>query len=322
MKFYYAPIEGVVGHVYRRAHNAHFNHEHIYKYFTPFIVADQNKNFTTKVQNDLDPENNRGLVLIPQLLTNQADDFTHTAKRIAGMGYQEVNLNLGCPSGTVVSKRRGAGFLAYQDELECFLEAIFEQPVMDISIKTRIGKEQPEEFDALLQIFNKFPLKELIIHPRTQKQMYKYSPDLEVFKTALALSTNPVCYNGDIFTVEDYQAFKAIFPEVETMMLGRGIMANPGLVDLIMDQRKMDKHNVKEFHDQIYQDYQKTLFGDRNVLFKMKEVWFYLIQAFSHSEKYAKKIKKAERLSDYDAVVNSLFNEQEILDSFGHSFTK
>ncbi len=165
MNFYFAPMEGLTGYIYRNAHHAFFP-KGIAKYFSPFIVANQSDSFKTRDINDILPENNQGTVLIPQLLTNNADDFIHTAKRIKLLGYSEINLNLGCPSGTVVSKSRGAGFLAKRAELDLFLEKIFNQAVTRISIKTRIGKESPEEFDELIEIFNKYPVEELIIHPR------------------------------------------------------------------------------------------------------------------------------------------------------------
>lgn len=183
---------------------------------------------------------------------------------------------------------------------------------MKISIKTRIGKDHPEEFYELMQIFNKYPLEELIIHPRVQKDYYKNSPNLAIFREALAVSKNPVCYNGDIFTVKDYRDFRAAFPGVETMMLGRGLLTNPGMLSEISSGIKLDKKLLKEFHDKIYEDYKRVLFGDRNVLFKMKEIWFYMIHVFSDNAKYAKKIKKAERLHDYDEAVSSLFREQDI----------
>ncbi len=258
------------------------------------------------------PQNNEGLCLIPQLLTNNAEDFIHTSKKIMQLGYDEINLNLGCPSGTVVSKNRGSGFLAKRRELDIFLEEVFAQQAMKISIKTRIGKDHPEEFYELMQIFNKYPLEELIIHPRVQKDYYKNSPNLAIFREALAVSKNPVCYNGDIFTVKDYRDFRAAFPGVETMMLGRGLLTNPGLLSEISSGIKLDKKLLKEFHDKIYEDYKRVLFGDRNVLFKMKEIWFYMIHVFSDNAKYAKKIKKAERLHDYDEAVSSLFREQDI----------
>lgn len=311
MKFYFAPMEGLTGYIYRNAHHTFFNN--VDKYFSPFIVPQQNESFKTRDLKDISPENNQGLVLIPQLLTNNAKDFIHTSKKLQLLGYDEINLNLGCPSGTVVSKNKGSGFLSKKEELNLFLEEIFSQSVTKISVKTRIGKDQPEEFYDLIEIFNKYPMEELIIHPRIQKDFYKNKPNLKVFKDALNLSKNPVCYNGDIFTIKEYKEFSADFPSVDTLMLGRGLLANPGLISDITNNIKIDKKLLKEFHDKVYEDYQGVLFGDKNVLYKMKELWFYLIQVFSDSAKYAKKIRKSERLYDYDEAVSSLFREQDLL---------
>ena len=313
MNFYFAPMEGLTGYIYRNAHNAFFNN--IDKYFSPFIPANQSEKFKTREINDILPENNQGLVLVPQLLTNNAKDFIHTSKKIKLLGYNEINLNLGCPSRTVVSKDKGSGFLSKKAELDVFLEEIFSQAVTKISIKTRLGKDQPEEFYDLIQIFNKYPIEELIIHPRIQKDFYKNKPNLKIFKEALILSKNPICYNGDIFTVNDYKEFSADFPSVATIMFGRGLVGNPGLISNITNNIKLDKKLLKDFHDKIYEDYKKILFGDRNILFKMKELWFYMIPMFSDNAKYAKKIKKAERLYDYDEAVSSLFIEQDILEN-------
>lgn len=311
MKFYFAPLEGLTGYVYRNAHSKFFPPTD--KYFSPFILANQGESFKSRELNDLLPENNRGIVLIPQILTNNADDFIHTSKKIQQLGYQEINLNLGCPSGTVVGKNRGAGFLAKRDELDVFLEKIYAQSAIKISIKTRVGKDDPEEFYKLIDIFNKYPIEELIIHPRTQKDAYKNKPNLKLFKEALELSHAPVCYNGDLFTRKDYEAFAAAFPSVNTVMIGRGLLRNPGLVDGIVNNTKLDKLVLKDFHDQIFENYQGVLSGQRNVLFKMKELWTYLILGFDDPAKYAKKIKKAEGLTEYSAVVSSLFKERDQL---------
>ncbi|HEY5556861.1 tRNA-dihydrouridine synthase family protein [Acetobacterium sp.] len=311
MNFYFAPMEGVTGYIYRNAHNAFFNN--IDKYFSPFIVANQSKSFKTRELNDVLPENNQGLVLIPQLLTNNAKDFINTSKKIKQLGYNEINLNLGCPSGTVVSKNRGSGFLSKREELDAFLDEIFSQSITKISLKTRIGKDQPEEFYGLIAIFNKYPIEELIIHPRIQKDFYKNKPNMKIFKEALILSKNPVCYNGDIFTIKDYKAFSDDFPSVDTLMFGRGLLAHPGLISDITNNIKLEKKILKDFHDKIYGDYKRILFGDTNVLFKMKELWFYMIPVFSDNAKYAKKIKKSKKLYDYDEAVSSLFIEQDLL---------
>ena len=313
MNFYFAPMEGITGYVYRNAHHALFHD--IDKYFSPFIGANQSERFTTRELNDILPEHNQGIVLIPQILTNHADDFIHTANKLNQLGYKEINLNLGCPSGTVVSKNRGSGFLLHTDELDAFLDEIFSRSKTKISVKTRIGKNDPEEFCELMEIFNKYPMEELIIHPRIQKDFYKNTPNLRVFKEALAASKNPVCYNGDLFTVKDYEVFANDFPRVETVMIGRGLISNPGLIADITKNTKLDKKLFKEFHDRIYEDYKKVLSGDVNVLHKMKELWLYMIMMFSDNAKYIKKIKKADRLFEYDEAVASLFLEQEVLES-------
>ena len=313
MNFYFAPMEGLTGYIYRNAHNAFFNN--IDKYFSPFIVPNQSESFKTKELKDVLPENNQGLVLIPQILTNNAKDFIHTSKKLEMMGYDEINLNLGCPSRTVVSKNRGSGFLSKREELNVFLGEIFSHATTKISVKTRIGKDQPEEFYDLIEIFNKYPIEELIIHPRTQKDYYKNKPNLKIFKEALVLSKNPVCYNGDLFTIKDYKEFSVDFPGVDTLMFGRGLIGNPGLISDITNNIKLEKELLKDFHDKLYEDYKAIMFGDRNVLFKMKELWVYMIPLFSDNTKYAKKIRKSERLYDYDEAVTSLFREQDVLEN-------
>lgn len=308
---YFAPMEGLTGYIYRNAHNSFF--PGVDKYFAPFIAANQSTSFKTKEINDILPEHNQGLFLVPQLLTNKAKDFICTSKRIKQLGYEEINLNLGCPSGTVVSRNRGSGFLSMKKELDLFLDEIFTESVTKISVKTRIGKDEPEEFYELIEIFNKYPIEELIIHPRIQRDFYKNKPNMDIFKSAVSLSKNPVVYNGDLFTAFDYQMFSMDYPEVDTVMIGRGLLINPGLIDVIKQGNKTDKYRVKAFHDQIYSDYQKILYGEKNVLFRMKDLWYYLILLFTNNEKYAKNIKKSQRLSDYEMTVENLFREQDII---------
>lgn len=314
MKFYLAPMEGLSGYIYRNAHHAYFNN--IDKYFSPFISTNKSGSFKKRDLDELLPENNKGLVLIPQLLTNNAEDFILMANKIKDMGYDEINLNLGCPSGTVVAKNKGSGFLAKTEELDAFLYEVFSWGQAKISIKTRIGKEHPEEFYKLIEIFNKYPIEELTIHPRIQKDFYKNKPNLEVFKYALSHSKNPICYNGDIYTIRHYKEFSAEFPDVNCIMLGRGLLINPGLTKEMKNNIKVDKSLLREFHDELYSGYKKILFGDMNVLYKMKEMWFYMIVMFSDNEKYAKKIKKSIRLYDYEDAVASLFREQNLLDDY------
>ncbi len=312
MQFYFAPMEGVTGYIYRNAHAAFFHQSD--KYFSPFIVANQYGNYKSKEIKDVLPENNKGIPLIPQLLTNNSKEFIQTAKKMKELGYQEINLNLGCPSGTVVAKGKGSGFLSKPEALDQFLEEIFAEQVMKISVKTRIGKDDPEEFFTLIEIFNKYPMEELIIHPRIQKDFYKNKPNLAIFEEAIKRSKNPLVYNGDLHSVKDYREFIEHYPMIDNVMLGRGLIMNPGLIDEIIDQVKLTKDKLRAFHDTILTEYQSILSGDRNVLFKMKELWFYMVLMFVNSEKYAKKIRKAEKLKDYEEAVNRLFLEEELID--------
>lgn len=315
MKYYLAPMEGITGYIYRNTYKKFFHN--IDKYFTPFIVSNKSTSLKTKELRDVLPENNKGMNIVPQILTNDSEGFINTSRKLQQLGYNEVNLNLGCPAGTVVSKNRGSGFLAKREELDIFLDEIFKIDDMKISIKTRIGKDSPEEFYELIKIYNKYPLEELIIHPRIQKDFYGNKPNLQVFKDALSLSTNPVCYNGDIFTAHDINKFMEAFPEVNTVMLGRGILANPGLIDEIRNNTFVDKKVLKDFHDEILNKYIELFNEDKNAIFRMKELWGYMIYIFSDNKKYAKKIKKSQNLNDYNEAVLSLFREQEIIKEAG-----
>jgi tRNA-dihydrouridine synthase len=310
MKYYFAPLEGITGYIYRNAYNKFFGQ--IDKYYTPFISPTSNKCFTSRELNDILPENNQGLNIVPQILTNNSEYFINTLNELTKLGYNEINLNLGCPSGTVVAKNKGSGFLAQRDLLDEFLEDIFSKATTKISIKTRIGRDSSEEFYQLINIFNRYPIEELIIHPRIQKDFYNNKPNMMVFSDALALSKNNVCYNGDIFNVTSYRELEDMYPNLEAVMLGRGLIANPALIKEIKDNYQIDKQLIKQFHDEVYIGYQKILSGDRNVLFKMKEFWFYMIRLFAGSDKYAKKIRKTERMRDYEAVIVMLFQELDI----------
>ena len=218
----------------------------------------------------------------------------------------------------MVGKRRGSGFLAFQDELNRFLEEIYGKAELNISIKTRLGKYNPEEFEALLDIYNQYPLEELIIHPRTREEFYRGKPNLTMFQLGFTKSRCPVCYNGNIFTKPDYDSFCSQFPEVTAVMLGRGLVANPALIDVILGEREdMDKLILREFHDRIYADYSEMMSGEVPLLYKMKEFWNYAICLFADTKKYGKKIRKAQSLKSYNEIVNALFETEEIVQGAG-----
>lgn len=314
MKYYMAPMEGLTGYVYRNAYHKFFRP--MDRYFTPFIA---NKKMSNGEIRDLLPEHNEGMYVVPQILTNRSEDFLAVAKEIAQYGYDTVNLNVGCPSGTVVAKGRGAGLLAEPEVLDHFLYEIFEGYAGKISIKTRIGMEDENEWQDILAVYEKYPLEELIIHPRVRKDFYKGKPRLDAFSYAMEESGHRLCYNGDICSAEDLQDRKERFPDLDRVMLGRGLLCNPFLIemsktadDAAHDHMQEKKDRLYAFHQEILEGYIQIMSGDRNVLFRMKELWFYLGDCFTNADKYLKKIKKSERLVAYQAAVDALFHEQEL----------
>lgn len=310
MKYYLAPLEGITGYIYRSTYHKYFGN--IDKYFTPFISPNKKKICRTREKNDILPENNPGMYVVPQILTNHAEAFTKTVQYLQDYGYEEVNLNLGCPVGTVVSKKKGAGFLSQPEELRAFLDAVFNQVDVKVSVKTRIGMERADEFEHLMDIFNEFPIHELIIHPRTREDYYNNVPDLDAFSYGYEKSRSVVCYNGDIVTKQDFDSITERFPELEEVMLGRGILRNPGIIRFIKDGTIMKKDELLAFHDELYERYKETLYGDKTVLFKMKEMWSYLIHSFAYDAKIEKKIKKAQKLIEYDILIRELFSKYEL----------
>jgi len=317
--YYLAPMEGITGYVYRHAHHRIFPGTD--KYFTPFITPNQTRKLASRELNDILPEHNEGINTVPQIMTNKAEDFIWAAKRCSALGYKEINLNLGCPSQTVAAKGRGAGFLSDPTALNRFLDRVSEEVEkygIALSIKTRIGKDDPDEFEDLLAVYNRYPLKELIIHPRIQRDYYKNKPNMQVFGEAFKASRNPVCYNGDLFNQESGKAFQCRFPEVTAVMLGRGVIANPALINGLAGGERLCKDRLGEFHNIVLDGYRRIISGDRNVLFRMKELWFYMGGSFQDSRKYLKKIRKAGSLADYQLAVASLFAERELTETAGY----
>ena len=305
MNYYFAPLEGISGNLYRNIHHQFF--AGVDAYFAPFISTSHSTDKRKIEMRDILPENNMGVPLVPQLLSNNGELFLEYEKAVADLGYTEVNLNLGCPSKTVVAKRRGSGFLEDLDELHRFLEIIYNGRTIDISIKTRLGLHNSERFLKLMEIYNEYPIKELTIHPRTQKDFYGGHPDLELFCAGYEMSKNPVCYNGDICTVEDAKRIAEAFPKLSAIMIGRGFLKNPGLLREIQGNGPVDVQTLRAFHDALLAGYKERLFGDKPVLFKMKEFWVYLGQSYPQMEKTLKKIKKCPRLTEYDALAREMF---------------
>lgn len=330
MKLYFAPLEGITGYIYRNAYRDVIEEgTHIIdKYFSPFISPGVNQPLSRKEIRDILPENNKNICLIPQLLGCRAEDILLGIKAIKELGYNEVNINLGCPSGTVVAKKKGSGLLAYTEDLDEFLYKIYEKADIKISVKTRIGKNSPDEFYEIMDIYNKYPMEELIIHPRIQTDFYKNTPNMEMFNYATANSKNRLCYNGDIICAENYKNIvekytgkaKTASP-VESIMIGRGFIRNPMLIYEIKSGETKDaelsehKKKLKRFHDRLLEDYTEEMSGERPVLFKMKELWAYMGDMFTDSEKLLKKLRKTESLEKYKAIVGEILQGGVISES-------
>ena len=308
MRYYFAPMEGVTGAVYRRTHREYF--PGVDKYFMPFITPTTNERLTPRQKRDVASEANAGVPAVPQLLTRTAADFIWAANALFDMGYSEVNLNLGCPSGTVTAKGKGAGMLARPEELDCFLDTVFSQaPPMKISLKTRLGLEDPEEFPRLLEIFAKYPVSLLILHPRVRADFYKRPVRMEWFRYAADHYNGPLCFNGGLVTAGDCARFAQDFPGVDQVMIGQGLLANPALVRQARGGPGPDKETLRAFHDELYHTYLECFASQRNTVFHMKELWSYLSRLFVGAEgKPLKRIRKAADSPAYEAAVDQMFS--------------
>ena len=247
-----------------------------------------------------------------------AEDFLWMAGRLADMGYDEVNFNLGCPSNTVTAKKKGAGLLTEPDLLRRFFDAVFAACPLPVSVKTRLGKATAETFPALLELYNDYPICELIVHPRVQADQYHGHPDLDMFAYALAHSRAPVCYNGDLFDAPAVRAFQARFPTVERVMLGRGLAANPGLIGQLRTGAVPTPAQFQAFHDRLYAATHARIPDRRALLFRMKEAWRYLGCSFADAERPLRRIRKAQDLAEYESAVRQLFASCPVREDAGY----
>ncbi|SNU05022.1 tRNA-U20a,U20b-dihydrouridine synthase [Lachnospiraceae bacterium] len=337
MKIYLAPMEGITTYVFRNAFEKYYGG--VDKYFTPFLTASHLKG---RERRDVDPDNNCVEQLVPQILTNDAGLFVKIAEQLMELGYREVNLNLGCPSGTVVSKGRGAGFLDRTDELERFLYEIYDKLAgknlpqdtkMNISIKSRLGVEFLSEWDDILAIYQKYPVSEIIVHPRLRNEFYNGEVHLNLFlKTFSAMKQTPICYNGDItdtYSFDDIlwnnmNMFKENDQDI-CLMIGRGVLMNPLLpmelrrhMDYLQEnvisddeQRglRSDKETFRSFISEIAEEYITEMSNEKQVVMKMKELWSYFSKGLGLDGKMLKQIHKAERLSDYKSAVQMILSQ-------------
>lgn len=307
MNIYLAPLEGITRYNFRNAINDMFG-EGVYKYYTPFFAPHTKRTMNNKEMKDVLPENNKGVYLVPQILTNNSQDFLSFERDMYDLfGYEEVNINVGCPSGTVVPKGRGAGLLKDSDVLDAFLYEIFCSKKRKVSIKTRLGMWESDEFYEILEVYNKYELEELIIHPRVREEFYKGRPHWDMYKYALENSKNPLCYSGDIYSCENLASLKAELKteNIGALMLGRGMVSDPSLARQLKGGNKMNRRELKAYHDRLYSEFKELLHGQTMVLHKMKELWLYLIRNYEE-ERLLKKVQKTKNYAEYDSVVTEL----------------
>ena len=309
MRIYCAPLEGVTTYIFRKAYYEIYGN--VDKFFAPFISPAENCPMTPREKKDIAPENNKGINLVPQILTCRSDHFIDAAKALHAMGYSEINLNLGCPSGTVCAKGKGAAFLQAPSSLQTFLDDIYsyaETESMKISVKTRLGYTDPEEFYSLMDIFNAFPVSELIVHPRIRTDFYKGEPRKEYFAYALEHAKCPLVYNGNIFSAKDYEELASTFKSTpDPIMAGRGLISDPSLADKLKGlTSETDFAKFRKLHDTLYHEYQEILAPDINVLHKMRELWTYWQVLFDGKERDIKRLLKARKYEEYEASVSCI----------------
>ena len=304
----FAPLDGITKVVFRQVWHRFFGG--VDRYFIPFFSPTDQHIMTRKDLRELDPANNGGLPLVPQVMTRRAGDFLWAAEQAGDLGYTEVNLNLGCPSGTVTAKGKGAGFLAKPDQLDQFFDEVFSKVHMPVSVKTRLGIADPAEFGALLAVYDRYPIACLTIHARVQKEKYRGPVHLEEFAQALAESKNPVCYNGDLRTVEDVHALEARFPAVEAVMIGRGLAADPALAARAKGQSP-PRETLRAFHRELGEAYCAAFGGPASALHRMKAIWALMLTGFAGGERYAKALGKTRRWEDLLSLTDRLLDSLE-----------
>lgn len=307
MELSFAPMEGVTSYLFRRVHARRFPGAD--RYFAPFIAPDSAGKFRRSGLRDLLVENNTGIRLIPQILCNRADAFLLAQAQLAELGYEEVNLNAGCPSATVVAKYKGAGMLRDLDSLDACLDGIFSRSRGRISVKTRIGMESAEEFPAVLEVYRRYPLAELIVHTRARSGLYRSAPDKAAFAMALRACPFPVTYNGDIFSLAALAALQEEVTGEYGVMIGRGAAANPALFRMLRGGAPLTGAELAAFHDELLEAFLASDLDAHFTLARLKELWFYWQAMFPNSGREVKAVLKARDLPSYRAAASCLFSD-------------
>ena len=302
MRYCFAPLEGLTDSIYRRLHHKYF--PGVDRYYMPFLSPTIHRTLTSREDRELPMADSVGFAAVPQVLTKVPEDFLWAAETIRDRGYTEVNLNVGCPSGTVVSKGKGAGMLADPEGLDRFLDTVFRDCPIGISVKTRLGVNAEAEFPALLEIYNRYPIQELTVHPRVRKDFYNTPIRWEGFDYALENSKNPICFNGNLTTLSQISDFQKKYPQIDAVMIGRGLIGDPGM----LTPGGTTVQALEAFHDELLETYIEVFGGARNAMFRMKENWFYLLRRFEGSEKLGKRLRKTTDVQEYRAITREIFH--------------
>lgn len=311
MNYYAAPMEGLTDRIWRQVHQKWFGAADAPTcYYAPFLSPPENRVLIPKKMAELAPEANAGTVVIPQLLARDGELAAWMIGEVRKLGYTEVNLNFGCPSGTVTAKGKGAGMLRDPARLDAFLDAVFSAVEGPVSVKTRIGVQKPEEFAALLDVYNRYPICELTIHPRVMKQLYRGEADRAAFAAALPECRMPVCYNGDVTTPEALHALEAEFPQLSGIMVGRGLIADPALFRRARGGAPASREELRGYCDDLYHGYTEAFGAASCAVSRMKAHWFYLIHRFEGADPLEKPLRKAREGWEYETVVNQIFTRQ------------
>jgi len=309
MRYYFAPMEGLTDSIYRRLHHKYF--PGVDAYYMPFLSPTIHRQLTHKEDRELPFADSERFRAVPQVLTKVAEDFLWAARVCADRGYDEVNLNVGCPSGTVVSKGKGSGMLRSPADLDRFLDTIFSESPLPISVKTRLGLENPEEFPVLLEVFNRYPIRELTVHPRVRKDFYREPVKEDWFRYAWENSANPLCYNGNLCSHADIAAAGERYPGLEAVMIGRALIGDPGL----LSPAGTDTKQLKAFHDELMAEYIRVFGTARNAMFRLKENWGFLHKRFEDTDRLWKKLRKTTDYTEYMAITTEIFQTLPLADS-------
>ena len=310
VKLSLGPFQGITDAPFRNVFKRHFGG--IDKFYTPFFTGIQKDHAKNMQVEEIDPRFNDVDTLTPQILSTDAEEILRFATQCKELGYKEINLNMGCPFPRVANKKRGCGLLPYPEKVDAMLSAVFERIDLKFSVKCRLGYFSPDEIVPVIEVFNRYPLSELIIHPRIGKQLYKGEADVQRFVELMPLVKAPLVYNGDIVSVESFERIRAQVKPVNEFMLGRGLLANPFLAETIQVGLLRSARNDVRLHAYVidlYEDRLRHAGGSPKVLGRMKELWSYLMYSFDEPQDIWRKIKKINALKEYEEAVETVFLE-------------